>query len=774
MSQKKGAGHGFTRIWKNVRSTIGLKMGDEVIAKDSFLYIFKDICDQTNISAESSNPEKWAYFLNQEKYKHQRKDIIFDSFLNELYAYIYNSDTGIIYENIDKLKERVKKAFRQEHKTPKLDKNSDAFIYAFEMNEANLSNINISADTVNTLKKKCLEDEIAALTWILVFSLFPKAEKWSEKLTPIQDELNGKPKTYEQLLRSIGKGNIEKIENDFYEYPECYPENLENFLLTKKSDYLNLLIAKTDKDFKSEKKNKSYYKTLEKNNAMIKRALDRIFPEPIIINDDDDAGSEKYDDLKKIISLKLQYCDNCWKMPNYDEMIKTLSEIEDLLYMNSSFTDKNLELLAITKRKQGIYYNHISLLKDAIKADMSAYFYYKPTNYLERSKVKNNEAYVYRKWCKYDKACRSFKEAYELRKKAAASDKLLALVQSNWAIALSITHNFDEAKDIINKAYETRKKLYNNGDTNKEKTKKDPSVLLELITTKTNKAFVYMLNAKYSIDNKYEYLKESIDCSKRIQSLLDDNNISIDSSNIQTHTNHYIQFSLANYYNGEVDIAINKIQKAIDIFNDSSLLDDISQHTIETALAYAYALLYYGKYNYLSIKKGSTRPILDIVEGYLIIDNLYNKYPSSRDYLNYPYMIACFHLAALNILYKKNNNKFVKTILDDNNNRIITLKEKYNNAFDNARSYCSSNENSLALIDEANKILTILTETNDNNIDTQSKDYITNAFEKESYYIKSFIEHKKEILDTSKTKDGINILELLENGFLDFFIIYFV
>ena len=316
-------------------------------------------------------------------------------------------------------------------------------------------------------------------------------------------------------------------------------------------------------------------------------------------------------------------------LKQYDVQEDILLTMEQRLYAHIDFADKYPELYGIVKRRQGICQNRKCNYAEAIRCYTSAMFLFTGKNY-DRSKVKNNEAVVYRRWMRIDMACQTFDEAYRLRKERESfAPETIDPLRSNQVIPLSLAGQFKEAEEIIEPVLRHRREEYEN----------DPARKFKYLMTLLNSLQLIVVQGyrteepKRQTDLKIQFDKRVDETEQVLQ------NITPDAGSFQYHVNLDLlrsgQFLLEKRY----DMALLKAKSALKLFDELGTLDSLSEKK-SLCVAYLYECKAYCAKN--------QNP--EALESALAAFRLANELRDCRDdksYFRYFYMVAAYHLAAI-------------------------------------------------------------------------------------------------------------------------------
>ena len=763
MSSKNTSTGGFHSLWKRIsveNKEILRENGEKSNYNDSMFwlsYIFMhengeeknilqdDMIENYKIKTSSRNGSYTESLLNK---GHSNGEIVikkkFRGFLTALTKYLYINEKGLNLLHFNIIRDNVKQAYIMRFHTNDLSYYNDVFTYAFSEGEGEYTKAELTKDISNSINNICKKDTFSALTWLLILSLFPNNEEGKNLIRNIESELilSSGNASYKMVLDKLSieiKESKENIEYAFQTYLDEHGLNYSNVsgpVKLNRAQYLSLLNAKSKELFNA---NINNYVELKKINETYEKALKII--DFTLINDITFYES---------IQLMLIKSDVLWKMSRYDDMRQILKETESLLYERPNFTDNNMELYASVKRRQGICINHFLLFDEALQINKSSFFIFNPSEKLDRSKIKNNEGYIYRKWCKFDKSYIAYKTAYELRNYQHSSDPLsVAVVLSNISIPLMLSHEFNKSEESVKEAYAIRYKHYHEFNTRYLK--------WPLIHTTIFYSLLFFLQGFYSNNMPYDiYFKKSLEKLKEIEEEIGtdpEDNI----SNVKELLYFYIQYGITcMYYRERRALSLRSFNNAINLYKKRK--DDIHD---EYSLIVSIALFYRGK---LCLINNNTKDAMsDIIEGYSMIDELYNTC-IDKSYLRYLQMVRSFHLGAAMLLLNSREFDDFKELCKSDKVSTMFSKEAYKKFL----KLCESKKKALELVKESYKDIQELMNKSPNT-PIEYSHYNEKAFIKEANYIKDFINIFSD--DPNKALLGEAKMELF-NKLEYFFVIY--
>ena len=376
-----------------------------------------------------------------------------------------SNNLKLIFEsNLIKTKTNKKKTEQEKLKKDQEKKIFNSFFdFIFDENKDALEQaITVQPQLVQLSKN----DPYAALTWIMLFSLYPKTRK-HDQLADILDLFSKEyavthiivpsiidrdSHSYDALKTSMAekyKCDVNEIENNRKNY---FDKEYQGSKLTKGTaesfEYLHLMLLYIHSKFRISNEDRT---DLESLLNLINYAIEQV--EKLGIDD------ESY--WLEYIQFNIEKIDIFWKLSDYNNMHQQIIDLDKMLYYKYKFTDQHRELLAILKRKEGVYFNRIMDFESAVRVYSSSFFLFDESMKLQRSIVKNNEAYMYRKWMKLDKSKQSYKIAYELKKDREKYDpESVAVLRANMSRTYILCHEFDNAEKEIKAAYNFRHAAY--------------------------------------------------------------------------------------------------------------------------------------------------------------------------------------------------------------------------------------------------------------------------------------------------------------------------
>lgn len=771
---------GFHSLWKRISvdkdKLKRFKEDKKLNYKDSFYYLSyifmhengeeknllkSEVIEDYKVKNTSRDGSYSESFLNK---GHSNNKIVlipkFRQFLINLANFLYTNGE-INYQNFNIIRDNVRQAYIKRFNLNDLSEDNDVFTYAFSDGEDEYTQAELPKDISESINKIRKKDTFGALTWLLIFSLYPNNEEGQNLIKDIANELllsNGKA-SYKVVLDKLS-AETGKSKGDIEFAFQMYLENdLIGHDILKPAQYLSLLNAKNKEIFEA---NKNNYKELNKINDRYEKAYDII-------------EFQKSDDTTFCEGIKsmLIKSDALWKMSCYDDMRQILNEAESLLYDRPDFSDNNMELYASVKRRQGICINHYLLFDEALQIYKSSYFFFRPYEKYDRSKINNNEGYIYRKWCKFDKSCMSYKKAYELRKHMMNTNPFsVSLVLSNSSVPLMLSHKYDEAKKCVKEAYNIRVQLYR--DLN------DTKVKWPLVFTTIYYSLLYFLQGLYGYtkayggynqnnslekhktnDNRIDFdifLEKALEKLKEVEGIIGtepEDNI----SNVKELLYFYIQYGITcMYYKKRRPLSQGLFGKALELYSRHK--DDLQE---ETAIIIAMALFYRSKLGLINGKDLIEEVMPDVIKGYSMLDKLYDEC-IDKSYLRYANMIRSFHLGAYLLLLNDREFDAFKELCKSDKVSSMFTKEGRKKFL----KLCDSKKKALELVKKSyNEIEELMKKNTD--FDIYEYKYNEEAFKTEKAYIYSFIEEFEDLpeknLSGEKKKKLIETLEY-------FFIIY--
>ena len=435
------------------------------------------IPDRKYLTSEKSSKKitasKYNYYLNKcpdDQRKYSQNNLL--EFLASLTEYLI-VDNKINYEHFNNIKNRVKKLLDSNLSNIKSPNKrcctSEELVIRSFFNNVFMdaaATLGVAREVDDILLFMQYNDRYAALTWILLFSLYPDNCEIdflrSHIFNPFRDYYEVKnyitppvidcdTSSYNALCKSLAKkyktdeAIISQKQSEFFDLKKQKEIKLVS---DEGYEFCHLMFLSSYEYYDRNKDNKNKLKTYL---PILKNAIKRL--EKLNLDD------ENY--WIEFIQLQLLKVDFYWKLYNYNEMNNNLYDLEILLYDNYEKTEKYKLLLAKLKRKQGIYFNRKMDFKNVLRTYSSSFFILDNNMSFERSRVKNNEAYMYRKWMQLDRCCQAYDTAINLRRYRESFDpnSMLSLY-SNASRAYSYCHLFGKALLKIYRVYNARKALY--------------------------------------------------------------------------------------------------------------------------------------------------------------------------------------------------------------------------------------------------------------------------------------------------------------------------
>lgn len=558
----------------------------------------------------------------------------FNKFLSALTEYLI--DNGKInYRNFNIIKCNLKNLldanlYVNKHPSEEDYKNVEGRIFAdfFKLVFEDVNNsLEQAAEVDNILQYMQYSDRYAALTWIMLFSLYPQANNndllklsligpfrsaYEEKDFVTPPIIQCDASSYDALCESLSKK---------YNHEKPYIEKeLTDYFVTKKKklvagsnesyEYIHLVFLGAARYFKENKFNQ---KELEEYLPKLNR----------FINDVKELDLDDENYWIDYIQLLLLQVDFFWKTSRYSDMKNILYSIENIMYNRYEITDRYRNLLAKLKRKQGIYFNRVMDFENVIRTYSSSFFIYDSNMKYERSMIKNNEAFMYRKWMKLDLACQAYDVAKKLREYREEYDpNSMIILKSNMSRTYFYSHDFAKATELIDFAYRERKKLYEN----------NPKVFKGVYSEST-KAYAenLLFQGIFDVDskNKNKYLTQSDEKLTEIYSLMET------FSNTDSIREYNEIYGRLRYYQRDWPDSISYFNKVIECVKST----ETAKHRHVTAL------IYLGKIMYSENNINAAFSYLK--DAYNLSQELHN-----RSYYLYTKMVATFNLGAF--LYLEN------------------------------------------------------------------------------------------------------------------------
>ncbi len=568
----------------------------------------------------------------------------------------------------------------------------------------------------NILQEIQYNDRYEALTWILLFSLYPNTGKndllCTTVLGPFRDAYKDKNYITPPSISCDASSYQSMCEALAAKYNCTIPDVLNNMLdffdskenanmkrgSIESYEYLHLMFLKSYEFYLSNKNDK---KQLGEYMPDIINAVEII----------SSLGLDNEDYWLEYIQFLMLKANFYWKSLDHNNMGKILDSIELLLHDRYEITDKYKNLLVIIKRKQGINFNYNNDFENVLRTYNSSFFICDSNMKYERSKIKNNEAFMFRKWSKFDRACQAYDIADRLREYRRVYDPgSIFLLYSNMCRTYFYSHKFEESIQKVDEAYNYRKSLFN---TNKTK------YVEEFTATVKAYAEALMFRGIYA-DNQLDsknYWKQADEKLKEIRSVMKDYN------NKNSQIEYEEIYGRLHYYQNELDKSLTCFSKAINMLNSNKS----KIHRRVTSY------IYLGKINFSNDRNEDAYNYFKIA--YDLSKELLN-----HSYFRYTKMVAAFNLGAF--LY----------LVDEGFN--LPLLEGTNEPV-----------SSLSLINMSYEDINILMEDSDF-IDEKYKGINARAFEVEKRCISTFKASIEQNEDMSNYKNW----NKLKKEFLYFFV----
>lgn len=651
---------------------------------------FREILDGLN-QTDSTNRR---YLLNKGHVTVKSKEVIKTtkksrSFLSALAQFLVKGtgiNSYIDYTNFNMIKENLIRALNIFYDNNYVLNDSDnVFHFLLDDHPDWLEQAYPFKTKLNELR---IRDPYTALTWMLIFSLYPDIENddlksvilgpfgkgyMDDVFIPLSLDI-GMPSYKEQLIAASEYGNENTVYNK-YETFLSSDETIGNGRNRKERlMYVHLALLESYESFFS---NKNNYDKLGEILAKIDKAVKKIGDSIAL---DDDLFLEK-------TQLLLLKADIHWRRSEYEAMKDLLYSIEEMLYLRSIFTDQYIELYAITKRKLGIYFGRMMYFREALSSYHAAYFAVDAQKEYEHSKIWNNEGVIYRKWYRFDMAQKRYEDALRSREERISYDPdSIYMVASNISITLGIIHDFKKAKEKSEFACVNRKELIDS----------DNRFWLLYIISSIYYASIYTLSGLCSENEErkedWEIAKQKFfELSRELS-----NKYTINTSNFHVKISYCLQYGAFLFFSGNTISAKQKFEKAKEtyiLYQEENACLRSSDRILATIYLYAGKTLY---------ADGETDTALQYIKNAFKIGKSLYKESIDKSYFRYAYMICCFHLGAILILinsYDKETKakklileakKNIEKLMTHSPNAPVTYRENNNKAF--SREYKIINE----------------------------------------------------------------------------------
>lgn len=302
-----------------------------------------------------------------------------------------------------------------------------------------------------SLKKLAASDPEKALTWIVLFSLMPPFD-----VLDFAKYIENKKKAYEDCFAEksskyhITSDRLQEYLDDFFlsgslKLTNHMPQGEDLLELIWK--YADSQKKKSDKKENVCRKGLQYAKTLY-------------------------GDSISMDIYPYVLDFHIEMINACWRKNLTEELKSLMTEAERLEGIRYDCTEEpdetktdGVSITAKLRKAEGLFYSRYRDLKQCHKLDVEALALIgkkelSVCSILEKAKVINNRAIIFRKQYNLDKAIDWYLHSLEIKEEFKEEEPVsFTLAQSNFGIVLTLAHQFDKAERYLSDALETRRNL---------------------------------------------------------------------------------------------------------------------------------------------------------------------------------------------------------------------------------------------------------------------------------------------------------------------------